>query len=126
MHFNNLYGTQPMSDYNLNEQQEQIVQNDCLDALFTISELKYAVYSQTNSRSPNADHLIAEVFKHSLDIIFTFHTSIVQQIIHRRYLPSNLATRYNSSDFQRLFQLKQKYFVESHCIIFYLKFILRC
>jgi hypothetical protein len=104
-----------VSDYNLNDQQEQIVQSDCLDALFTVSELKYAVYSQNNSKSSGEDHLIADVFKHSFDIISPFLLQLYNKLFTEGIFPETWQQGIIDPIFKlKAEQVKQKTFEESH------------
>jgi hypothetical protein len=50
-------------------------------------EIKNAIFSQNNSKCPGTDHLIAEVFKNSIDIIFPFLTRFYNKIFNDGVFP---------------------------------------
>lgn len=68
---------------------ENITMDEDLDAEFSLSELKAAVYSQNNSKSPGTDILIAEVFKHSFDIISPFILNLYNKILSDGIFPES-------------------------------------
>ena len=71
-HFNTLYGSSPPENQDDLLSAGMIIDEE-LDSELTIHEIKNAVFSQNNSKSPGTDTLTAEIFKSSFDIISTFY-----------------------------------------------------
>ena len=73
-HFKSIYGIEPES---LNGQQQnpslsETQTNADLDGEITETELKHAIFYQKNNKSSGTDHLCAELFKSSFNIISPF------------------------------------------------------
>ena len=60
-----------------------------LDVNFTESEIRNAVFSQNNSKSSDTDHLIAEVFKSSYDIIAPLLVSLYSRTVNECIFPNS-------------------------------------
>ena len=58
-----------------------------MDTNFTADEIKKAVFSQTNSKSPGTDHLIAEVFKCTFEIISPFLIKLYNKLLNDGIYP---------------------------------------
>ena len=91
-HFYNLYG----SDYNSGggtnndmTSNDNIILDDELDSEFTTLEIKEAVFSRNNSKSPGIDKLTAEVFKSSFDIISPFLTTFYNKLYNEGVFPKS-------------------------------------
>ena len=91
MHFNDLYDSVPSSNHiNVTSMtNDNYIYDDDLDIEFNTSEIKQAVFSQNNSKSPGTDKLIAEVFKHSFDIISPFLTMFYNKIFKNGLFPDS-------------------------------------
>ena len=87
IHFNTLYGSHPTTGTQTEENLWRSLYDRDLDEPFTIDEIKKAVFAQENSKSPGTDHLIAEVFKHSFDIISPFLTRLYNKIFEEGIFP---------------------------------------
>ena len=87
-HFNDLYGAEAQNQQRdagfISDQYD-----DYLDAPFTEDEIKSAVFAQKNSKSPGIDHLTAEVFKHSFDIISPFLCKFYNKIFSEASYPQS-------------------------------------
>ena len=73
-HFKSIYGIEPES---LNGQQQNPILSETqtnadLDGEITETELKHAIFYQKNNKSSGTDHLCAELFKSSFNIISPF------------------------------------------------------
>ena len=89
IHFNDLYGSTTNdnhTDLNVMPHENYTNDND-LDIEFTLMEIKQAVFSQNNSKSPGTDQLIAEVFKNSFDIISPFLTVFYNTLFNDGVFP---------------------------------------
>ena len=86
-HFNGLLGSEPAQEDINHANGPPLIDDENLDSEFTEAELKHAVFSQNNSKSPGNDQLIAEVFKTSFDMISTFLLSFYNKIFSPEYLP---------------------------------------
>lgn len=66
-HFNDLIGSFPNSENP--EPEIPNILDENLDKEFTSTELRHAVFSQNNNKSPGTDYLPAEIFKSSYELI---------------------------------------------------------
>lgn len=71
-HFKELFCFQEVTTTGNMENNLNQIHDADLDKEFTESELRQAVFSQNNSKSPGTDQLVAEIFKHSFEIISPF------------------------------------------------------
>ena len=91
-HFYNLYGSDYNSGGGTNNDMtsiHNIILDDELDSEFTTLEIKEAVFSQNNSKSPGIDKLTAEVFKSSFDIISPFLTTFYNKLYNEGVFPKS-------------------------------------
>ena len=65
------------------------ISDEYLDQNFTEIEVKNAVFSQTNGKSAGSDHLIAEIFKNSFDIIGPFLTALYNTVFNEGCYPES-------------------------------------
>ena len=86
-HFNTLYGPSPSPNSDNADNNADIVYDNELNSEFTAAEIRKAVFSQNNSKSPGTDNLISEVFKHSFDIISPFLTRFYNKIFNEGVFP---------------------------------------
>ena len=93
-HFNGLYGIssapEEKNHQNTENKVDDIVDED-LDINFTSSEIKKAVFAQSNSKSPGNDKLISEIFKHIYDIISPFLLELFNTIFQKGNFPEKWA-----------------------------------
>ena len=68
---------------------DNIILDDELDSDFTTLEIKEAVFSQNNSKSPGKYKLIAEMFKSSFDIISPFLTTFYNKLHNEGVFPKS-------------------------------------
>ena len=85
-HFNTLYGSLPPENQN-DFLSISIIIDDELDSEFTIHEIRNAVFSQNNSKSPGTDMLIAEICKSSFDIISDILLNFYNKILEDGTFP---------------------------------------
>jgi hypothetical protein len=88
-HFNDLLGNEA-DDINLNPNgtnEAEIINDTFLDREFDLQELRHAVFSQKNSKSPGNDNLIAEIFKTSFEIIHPFLLKFYNHIFENNIYP---------------------------------------
>lgn len=77
-HFKDLFG-ETQVDHNAEEIPEIIIDNE-IDQNFTEMELRSAVFSQKNNKSPGTDNLLSEVFKTAYDVIAPFLLTLYNRL----------------------------------------------
>lgn len=91
-HFNDLYGSIFHNNQNsVDDVYDEYIYmyNNDLDCEFTENEIKQAVFSQNNSKSPGSDQFISEIFKYSFDIISHFLVRFYNKILNEGSFPLN-------------------------------------
>lgn len=78
-HINELYGSLPTEKNNFTSS-HKVVDDKDLDVQLTVEELKQAVFSQQNAKSPGRGNLIAELLENNLDIISPFLLGLYNKI----------------------------------------------
>ena len=78
-HFENVFGEQSMNPDNTEPEINQNYSEE-LDANFTESELRSAIFSQNNNKMPGIDSIPSEIFKASYDIISPFLLSLYNRM----------------------------------------------
>lgn len=100
-HFNDLYTCDDDDNITNNSNNNDIGNNEDLtddiifyedlDAEITITELKDAVFSQSNNKSTGLDHICAEIYKHSLDKTSLFILKLFNRLLTQGEYPSCFA-----------------------------------
>lgn len=90
-HFSNLYDNRQVNDNSSNEQHNEDINiyDEDLDTTITEIEVKHAILSQSNGKSPGTDQLIPELFKSSCDIITPFLTKLYNTIFTSGNYPNS-------------------------------------
>ena len=88
-HFNNLYKGESVDNTPTNDTLFDNISDEYLDQNFTEIEVKNAVFSQTNGKSAGSNHLIAEIFKNSFDIIGPFLTALYNTVFNEGCYPES-------------------------------------
>ena len=88
-YFNGLLGSDLAQEDINHENDPPFIHDDYLDSKYIEAELKHAVFSQINSKSPGNDQLIAEVFKAYFEIISTFLLSFYNKIYSQSTYPKS-------------------------------------
>jgi hypothetical protein len=84
-HFNSLYESNVVN-YDINPPTNPVCDLD-LDANFTDTEIRSAVFAQKNSKSAGTDNLISEIFKSSYDLISPFLLKLYNKIFSEGIYP---------------------------------------
>jgi len=89
-HFSNLYGEQTSKEQTLPQNDNDIYIHDIdLDQEFTEMEVKSAIMSHINGKSPGTDLLIPEAFKSSCDILLPFSTKLYNTNLNKGLYPKS-------------------------------------
>ena len=89
-HFSNLYGEQTSKEQTLPQNDNDIYIHDIdLDQEFTEMEVKSAIMSHINSKSPGTDLLIPEALKGLCDILLPFLTNLYTNIFNTGIYPES-------------------------------------
>ena len=89
-HFSNLYGEQTSKEQTLPQNDNDIYIHDIdLDQEFTEMEVKSAIMSHINGKSPGTDLLIPEAFKSLCDILLPFLTNLYNNIFNTGIYPKS-------------------------------------
>ena len=85
-----MYGEQTANEQTLPQNDNDIYIHDIdIDQEFTEVEVKTAIMSQTNGKSPGTDLLIPEAFKSSCDILLPFLTKLYNTIFNTGIYPES-------------------------------------
>ena len=88
-HFNNLYNCESVNNTPTNGTLFDNISDEYFDQNFTEIEVKNAVFSQTKGKRAGSDHLIAEIFKNSFDIIGPFLTALYNTVFNEYCYPES-------------------------------------
>lgn len=91
-HFKNLYGTENLNNDTNDDILHGIIHDEDLDRNINITELRSAVFQQNNNKSSGIDTLIAEVYKHSFDVIAPFLLPLFNRLIQTGEYPKSWGT----------------------------------
>ena len=85
-HFNDLYGSTP--EHNNPEPEVHGIYDEDLDIEFSDSELRDAIFSQNNNKSPGLDLLTSEMFKSAYNIISPLLLKLYNKVFSSGNYPS--------------------------------------
>ena len=93
IHFKNMFGNdnQETDENDINNQAENVTQDEELDCNITEAELRSAVMSQNNNKSPGEDSLVAEIFKSNYDLLNPFLLKLYNKLFDSGQYPDSWA-----------------------------------
>lgn len=91
VHFKNMYGSNDVdgNDVPFINTTDDVINTDVLDRDIDDTEIRTAVLSQNNNKSPGLDKLPCEIFKSSLDFILPFLKSLYNYVLHSNEYPQS-------------------------------------
>ena len=88
-HFKEMYGGQDEQSQQNEQPDLGSIEVEELDSEISSSELREAIFSQKNGKSCGLDHLCAELFKHSFDIISPFLLKLFNRLFSNGEYPKS-------------------------------------